>query len=42
MASLDGTGGGRPEMAPGKGSRRDGISAALAAVRSGVVTAAGG
>ena len=42
MASLDGKGGGRPEMAQGKGSRRDGIADALAAVRAGVVTAAGG
>jgi alanyl-tRNA synthetase len=42
MATLGGRGGGRPEMAQGKGSRREGIPDALAAVRSGVVTAAGG
>ncbi len=32
MAAIDGKGGGRPEMAQGKGSRRDGLAAALAAV----------
>jgi alanyl-tRNA synthetase len=34
MPLLDGKGGGRPEMAQGKGSRRDGIPEALAAVRT--------
>jgi len=32
MLSMDGRGGGRPEMAQGMGSRRDGIAAALAAI----------
>jgi alanyl-tRNA synthetase len=32
MQSLDGRGGGRPEMAQGAGSRRDGIASALAAI----------
>ncbi|MGA3029864.1 MAG: alanine--tRNA ligase [Candidatus Limnocylindrales bacterium] len=32
MKSLDGRGGGRPEMAQGMGSRRDGIPAAMAAI----------
>ena len=32
VAALDGKGGGRPEMAQGKGTRRDGIAAALAEV----------
>jgi alanyl-tRNA synthetase len=31
---LGGKGGGRPEMAQGKGTRRDGIPEALAAVRT--------
>ena len=39
MAHLDGKGGGRPEMAQGRGSRRDGLPAALAAI--GVALAAG-
>ncbi len=34
MASLDGKGGGRPEMAQGKGTRREGIPAALASIRA--------
>ncbi len=34
MAPLDGKGGGRPEMAQGKGSRREGIPAALASIRA--------
>ena len=33
VARLDGRGGGRPEMAQGKGSRRDGLAAALEEVR---------
>ncbi|HEX7611182.1 MAG TPA: DHHA1 domain-containing protein, partial [Candidatus Limnocylindrales bacterium] len=32
MASMEGRGGGRPEMAQGMGSRRDGIASALAAI----------
>jgi len=40
VAHLDGKGGGRPEMAQGKGSRREGIAAALASVRA-ALTAAG-
>jgi alanyl-tRNA synthetase len=34
MPLLGGKGGGRPEMAQGKGSRRDGLADALAAIRS--------
>jgi alanyl-tRNA synthetase len=34
MPAIDGRGGGRPEMAQGKGNRRDGLAAALDAVRS--------
>jgi alanyl-tRNA synthetase len=34
VAPLDGKGGGRPEMAQGKGTRRDGLGAALDAVRA--------
>jgi alanyl-tRNA synthetase len=34
MAAIDGRGGGRPEMAQGRGTRRDGLPAALDAVRS--------
>ncbi len=41
MASLEGKGGGRPEMAQGKGSRRDGIPAALAAIRAALAAAGG-
>ncbi len=33
MTRLDGRGGGRPEMAQGKGSRRDGLAAALDEIR---------
>jgi alanyl-tRNA synthetase len=33
-AAIDGRGGGRPEMAQGKGTRREGLPAALDAVRS--------
>ena len=32
MPGIDGRGGGRPEMAQGKGTRRDGLAAALAAI----------
>jgi alanyl-tRNA synthetase len=36
VARIDGRGGGRPEMAQGKGSRRDGVPEALDAIRTGV------
>jgi alanyl-tRNA synthetase len=36
VAHFDGRGGGRPEMAQGKGSRRDGLGAALEQVRAAV------
>ncbi|HEX5825108.1 MAG TPA: DHHA1 domain-containing protein, partial [Candidatus Limnocylindrales bacterium] len=39
MAAIDGRGGGRPEMAQGKGTRRDGLPAALDAVRSRLIRA---
>jgi alanyl-tRNA synthetase len=42
MVPLGGKGGGRPEMAQGKGSRRDGIAEALATIRTAVAAAAGG
>jgi alanyl-tRNA synthetase len=32
VVAIDGRGGGRPEMAQAKGSRRDGLAAALAAI----------
>jgi alanyl-tRNA synthetase len=34
MPALDGRGGGRPEMAQGRGTRRAGLSDALAAIRT--------
>ncbi len=40
MPAIDGRGGGRPEMAQGKGTRREGLPAALAAVRAAIETAA--
>jgi len=40
VVHLDGKGGGRPEMAQGRGSRREGIAAALASIRAAL--AAGG
>jgi alanyl-tRNA synthetase len=40
MAHLDGKGGGRPEMAQGRGARRDGLPAALGAI--GATLAGGG
>ena len=40
MAAIDGKGGGRPEMAQGKGSRRDGLAAAIAAIEAAVRDAA--
>jgi alanyl-tRNA synthetase len=42
MAALDGKGGGRPEMAQGKGARRDGIPAALASIRAALAAGPGG
>jgi alanyl-tRNA synthetase len=33
VAMIDGKGGGRPEMAQGRGTRRDGVAAALTAIR---------
>ena len=36
VAAIDGRGGGRPQMAQGKGTRRDGISDAIVAVRAAV------
>ena len=38
---IDGRGGGRPEMAQGKGSRREGLGDAIAAVRAAVADRAG-
>ena len=40
MPAIDGRGGGRPEMAQGKGTRRDGLTEALAAVRAAIEAAA--
>jgi alanyl-tRNA synthetase len=40
MTALGGKGGGRPEMAQGKGSRRDGLPDALAAMRTMLAVAA--
>ncbi len=40
VAAIDGRGGGRPEMAQGKGTRRDGLAAALDTVRSRLTTSA--
>jgi alanyl-tRNA synthetase len=42
MPSIDGRGGGRPEMAQGKGSRREGLGDAIAAVRAAAAARAGG
>jgi len=36
MPLIEGKGGGRPEMAQGKGTRRDGLRDALAAIRTGL------
>ena len=41
MAHLDGKGGGRPEMAQGRGSRRDGLPAALGAIGAALVAGGG-
>jgi alanyl-tRNA synthetase len=40
MPAIDGKGGGRPEMAQGKGTRRDGLDDALAAIRAALSTPA--
>ena len=40
MPLLDGKGGGRPEMAQGRGTRRDALPEALAAIRSALATGA--
>jgi alanyl-tRNA synthetase len=40
MPAIDGRGGGRPEMAQGKGNRRDGLPAALAAIAAALQTGA--
>jgi alanyl-tRNA synthetase len=39
MNPMDGRGGGRPEMAQGMGTRRDGVVAALAAIADTLRTA---
>ena len=41
VAAIDGRGGGRPEMAQGKGTRRDGLADALAAVRASLDSSVG-
>jgi alanyl-tRNA synthetase len=41
MASIDGRGGGRAEMAQGKGARRAGLAAALEGVPGGVLAQLG-
>jgi alanyl-tRNA synthetase len=41
VTAIDGKGGGRPEMAQGKGTRRDGLADALATVRSSLAGDAG-
>ena len=40
MAAIDGRGGGRPAMAQGRGTRRDGLAEALAAIRTRLETGA--
>jgi alanyl-tRNA synthetase len=40
MPAIGGRGGGRPGMAQGRGTRRDGLDAALAAIRAGLETGA--
>ena len=42
VTSIDGRGGGRPEMAQGKGTRREGLGDAIAAVRAAVADRAAG
>jgi alanyl-tRNA synthetase len=41
VVEIDGKGGGRPQMAQGRGTRRDGLGAALEAVAAGVAEAVG-
>ena len=42
VAKIDGRGGGRPEMAQGKGSRREGLAEAIATVRAAAAERAAG
>ena len=42
VTSIDGRGGGRPEMAQGKGTRREGLGDAIAAVRAAAANRAAG
>jgi alanyl-tRNA synthetase len=42
MPHIEGKGGGRPEMAQGRGSRRDGLAAALEAIGAALVAGSGG
>jgi alanyl-tRNA synthetase len=42
VAAMEGRGGGRPEMAQGKGSRREGLGDAIAAVRTAAAAQASG
>jgi alanyl-tRNA synthetase len=42
IAEIDGRGGGRPEMAQGKGSRREGVVQAMAAIREAVTASVNG
>jgi alanyl-tRNA synthetase len=42
VAKIDGKGGGRPEMAQGRGTRRDGVGEAIAAIRAGAREALAG
>jgi alanyl-tRNA synthetase len=42
VTSIDGRGGGRPQMAQGKGTRREGLGDAIAAVRAAVADRAAG
>jgi len=41
VAEIDGRGGGRPEMAQGRGARRDGLGGALATIRTAITEAVG-